>query len=147
MSFLEHCGASNFLVSDLPRLFIHDLLQPFLLPTLQSHPINDSNVEILQILWLISTEEPLVSLFTFALNATAYQLAGLGYPFPLLATASLLDRLCSNCEPSSIMASASTHISAKAVPAIKFRSFKSLVIDWREFHQFAKLPKELCLMI
>lgn len=45
------------------------------------------------------------------------------------------------------MSSVSTHISAKAVPAINFRSFKSLNIDWREFHQFAKLPRELRLMI
>ncbi len=45
------------------------------------------------------------------------------------------------------MASVTPHISAKAVPAINFRSFKSLEIDWREFHQFAKLPRELRLMI
>jgi hypothetical protein len=89
----------------------------------------------------------LVSLSSFALTANAHQLAGLGYRFPLLATPSLLDRLCNNCELSSIMASVSPHTSAKAVPAINFRSFKSLDIDWREFHQFAKLPRELRLMI
>jgi hypothetical protein len=89
----------------------------------------------------------LVSLFAFALTATAYQLAGLGYPFPLLATPSLLGRVYSDCELPSIMASVSTHISAKAVPAINFRSFRSLDIDWREFHQFANLPRELRLMI
>jgi hypothetical protein len=45
------------------------------------------------------------------------------------------------------MASVNSHVSAKTVPAINFRSFKSLDIDWREFHQFAKLPRELRLMI
>jgi hypothetical protein len=89
----------------------------------------------------------LVSLFTFALTATAYQLAGFGDPFPILATPSLLDHLCSDCKLSSIMASVSTHVSEDVVPAINFRSFTSLAIDWREFHQFAKLPRELRLMI
>jgi hypothetical protein len=131
----------------LAYLFIDDLLRSFLLPTLQSYPINNSRVDFLQTLWLFSTEEPLVSLFNFALTANAHQLAGLGYPFPTLATLSLLDRLCSNCELTFIMASVNAHLSAKAVPAINFRSFKTLDIDWREFHQFAKLPRELRLMI
>jgi len=131
----------------LAYLFIDDLLRSFLLPTLQSYPINNSRVDFLQTLWLFSTEEPLVSLFNFALTANAHQLAGLGYPFPTLATLSLLDRLCSNCELTFTMASVNAHLSAKAVPAINFRSFKTLDIDWREFHQFAKLPRELRLMI
>ena len=133
-------------------IFLAYLLTSFdpsspLLLTLQSNPINGSRADFLQILWLISTEEPLVSLFAFALIATANQRAGLGYPFPSLATPSLLDRLCSNRELSSIMSSVSTHNFAKAVPTINFRSFKLLEIDWREFHQFAKLPRELRLMI